>query len=364
MSDQPDPDRWQQTIAVLQSVGLTDSQIEAAVAAGPAELILVAARHLILPGSRHLRPADVWERAGVEETTARALWRAMGFPDSPDEDSAFTDADVEALVVATQLFDRARMSEAVMYQQARAMSQAAARIAESHQDVIAGILGESDPTAARESVALAVDALPSLDHLLTYMYRRHLARATEQRLLTGTEPGEGSITLTVGFADMTGFTEVSEALSAEELADTIDRFNSATADVIAQTGGRVVKTIGDEVMFTTPDSERGAEVAVALLNVASNDTGTRELRVGLATGPVLAREGDVFGSPVNLASRLVAIARPGSAVVSRSTRDALVEDDRFELSTLPTKRLKGLGPVRAYRLRAPSRRTRTAPAPD
>jgi len=120
---------------------------------------------------------------------------------------------------------------------------------------------------------------------------------------------------------------------------------------------RRTTSIGDRRLLlegdheSTPDPVRGAEVAVALLHVASSDTGTPELRVGLATGPVLAREGDVFGSPVNLASRLVAIARPGSAVVSRSTRDALVDDDRFELSALPTKRLKGLGPVRAYRLR-------------
>jgi adenylate cyclase len=244
------------------------------------------------------------------------------------------------------------MNEAAMYQQARAMSQAAARIAESHQDVIAAILAQAGPAAAADSVALAVDTLPALDHLLIYMYRRHLAAATEQRLRMGTEAGEGAITLSVGFADMTGFTEVSEALSADELADTIDRFNAATADVIARAGGRVVKTIGDEVMFTTPDPIRGGEVATSLLDVGAFGTGTPELRVGLATGPVLAREGDVFGSPVNLASRLVAIARPGSVVVSRSTRDALVDDGSFELSALPSKRLKGLGSVRAYRLRA------------
>ena len=233
------------------------------------------------------------------------------------------------------------------------MSQALARIAESHQDVIAAVLGQQDrAAAATESVDLATKALPALDHLLTYMYRRHLAAATEQRLLMGGEAAEGSITLSVGFADMTGFTEVSEALSTEDLADTIERFNAATADVIAQAGGRLIKTIGDEVMFTTPDPVRGAEVAVALVDAISPGTDTPELRVGLATGLVLAREGDVFGSAVNLASRLVAIARPGSALVDRATRDAVAAHDRLQLSPLPPKRLKGLGRVRAYRLRA------------
>jgi adenylate cyclase len=322
-----DPERKRQddhAVEVLRSAGSPAGNIDDVVEGGADELALVAARHLTFPGSRQLRPADVWERAGVGEATARSLWRAMGFPDVPDDDRAFTDADVEALRVAVHLFDQVDMSETVMLQQARVMSQAVARIAESHQ----------------------------LDHILTYMYRRHLAAATEQRLLMGTEAGRGAINLSVGFADMTGFTEVSAALSAEELADTIEHFNAATADVIAQRGGRVVKTIGDEVMFTTSDPGRGAEVAVALLDAVSLDRGTPQLRVGLATGPVLAREGDVFGTPVNLASRLVTIARPDSALVDRASRDALVDDDRFELSTLAPRRLKGLGRVGAYRLRA------------
>jgi adenylate cyclase len=351
-----DPERKRQddhAVEVLRSAGSGAGNIDDAVEGGADELALVAARHLTFPGSRQLRPADVWERAGVGEATARSLWRAMGFPDVPDDDRAFTDADVEALRVAVHLFDQVDMSETVMLQQARVMSQAVARIAESHQDVIAAILGRPDPAgAAAESLVVAGDALPALDHILTYMYRRHLAAATEQRLLMGTEAGRGAINLSVGFADMTGFTEVSAALSAEELADTIEHFNAATADVIAQRGGRVVKTIGDEVMFTTSDPARGAEVAVALLDAVSLDRGTPQLRVGLATGPVLAREGDVFGTPVNLASRLVTIARPDSALVDRTSRDALVDDDRFELSTLAARRLKGLGRVGAYRLRA------------
>lgn len=348
-----DSDSWEHAVELLRSAGSSTSSIDDAVAAGPDELALVVARHLTFPGSRYLQAADVWERAGVGEATARSLWRAMGFPDVPDEDRAFTDADVEALRVALRLFDQVDMSDVAMLQQARVMSQAVARIADSHQDVIAAMFSRPDPgSAAAEAVAIAGDALPALDHLLTYMYRRHLAAATEQRLLMGTEGGMGAINLSVGFADMTGFTEVSEALSAEELADTIEHFNAATADVIAERGGRVVKTIGDEVMFTTPDPARGAEVAVALLDAVSPDGGTPELRVGVATGPVLAREGDVFGTPVNLASRLVTIARPDSVLVDQASRDALVDDDRFELSTLAPRRLKGLGRVGAYRLRA------------
>jgi adenylate cyclase len=339
------------TVDLLRSAGVSEGHIQNALTAGPTELALIIARHLTFPGSRYLRPIDVWEGAGVEEAKARSLWRAMGFPDVPDDESAFTDADVEALRVAARLFDQVNMSNAVMLQQARAMSQAAARIAESHQDVIAPILDPSDPVAATGSVALAADALPALDHLLTYLYRRHLAAATEQRLLMATEVGQAAITLSVGFADMSGFTEVSETLSTEELADTIEHFNAATADVIAAVGGRVVKTIGDEVMFTTPDPVRGAEVAAALLESVSLNASMPELRVGLATGPVLAREGDVFGSPVNLASRLVSIARPDSALVDRATCEAVGDNDHFKLSALPPKRLKGLGRVRTYRLR-------------
>src|SRR5207249_302241 len=185
-------------------------------------------------------------------------------------------------------------------------------------------------------------ALPALDHLLLYLYRRHLAAATEQRLHVATDAELDAPTLAVGFADLTGFTELAETVPIEELAVIIERFNARSSDVIAESGGRVVKTIGDEVMFSAPDASVGAGVAMGLIEEVSRAEDVPALRVGLATGPVLVREGDVFGRPVNLASRLVAIAHPDSALVDRASRDALAGDDRFECTPVSQRRLKGL----------------------
>jgi adenylate cyclase len=342
-----DPSReevvWGRVLEALAAAGVEKDVLAAAVGEGPDEIARMIARYLTFPGARRYTPQEVYEKAGVEETEARALWRAMGFAYVPDDERVFTDADLEALQVATRLFERTGLDRAVALQQTRTMSQSAARVAFANQDVISEFANETDPVKrAEEAVDLANDTLPALDHLLVYMYRRHLAAATEQQLLLmGGE--EGSADMSVGFADLSRFTSVSREL--------IEGFNAAASDAIVEGGGRIVKTIGDEVMFSALEPAAAASIALRLLDVVSPANGYPDLRVGLASGGVVAREGDLFGSTVNLANRLVVVALPGSVLVDRATRDALVEDPRFELKPIPPRQLKGLGRVRAYRLR-------------
>jgi adenylate cyclase len=336
---------------VLRAAGLPDDELTVAMQAGPDELTRVVARYLTFPGRRHLRRADVWTQAGVSPSTADALWQAMGFPEVPADSRAFTDADVDALRIASNLFERAGMNLATGLQQARAMSQATMRIASSHQDVIAAMAIDPDPLAdAAAAVTLAEDTLPALDHLLVYLYRRHLSAATEQQLLA-TAAGPGATSLSVGFADLARFTETTQLLSVDELAQTIEQFNAATASVVVEGGGRVIKTIGDEVMFTANDARAGAAIGLGLLDAVSPTTGFPALRVGVATGAVLAREGDVFGPAVNLASRLVNIARPGTMLIDDATRQTISNQPELRLNPLAARRVKGLGNVRSWRLR-------------
>jgi adenylate cyclase len=183
------------------------------------------------------------------------------------------------------------------------------------------------------------------------MYRRHLAAATEQSLLIAPS-AEGGVAMSVGFADLSGFTALSQEMDVRELAAMIDRFNAVTADVVAQAGGRVIKTIGDEVMFATHEPSSAGSLAVTLIDAVSGVDGLPPLKVGLASGIVIAREGDLFGAPVNLANRLVTIAKPESILVDEATRDALVDDGRFTFTSLGRRYLKGFGHVRSFRLRA------------
>lgn len=342
---------WRRVSQALAAAGVDEQSLNEAAEEGPEGLARLVARYLMFPGQRRYTPADLYATTGVDEETARSLWRAMGFPLVPEDERAFTDADVEALHLALQLFERAGMDQAIVLQQTRSMSQAAARIAASHQDVIAELVTYDDPVAAVErAISMAEETLPVLDRLLVYMYRRHLAAATEQRLLVSPS-AEGSVSMSVGFADLSRFTALSQELEVRELASLIDRFNASTADVVAQAGGRVIKTIGDEVMFASPDPFSAASIAVALLDQVSGANGLPPLRVGLATGGVITREGDIFGPPVNLASRLVAAAKSDSALVDEATHDALEGDARFQLSPLGRIQLKGFGHVRSFRLR-------------
>jgi adenylate cyclase len=337
--------------AKLGEIGVTDEVLAAAVAEGADGIARMVARYLMFPGERRYTPLEVYTKSGVDEDTAVALWRAMGFPQVPDDEPAFTDADVEALREACRLFDRAEMDRDIVLQQARTMSQAVARIAESHQDVIADIVPAADPVgAADRALSLAEETLPVLDHVLVYMYRRHLAAATERRMLVSLT-AEGGVRMSVGFADMTGFTRLSGELDVRELARLVDRFNAASSDTVTNGGGRVVKTIGDEVMFSAHEVGAAASIAADLLENVSEADGLPPLRVGLACGLVISREGDVFGAPVNLASRLVALARPDSALVDQETYDALEGDERFVFSSLGRQQLKGFGTVRVFRLR-------------
>jgi adenylate cyclase len=336
----------------LAEAGADQEVLAAAATEGQEALTRLIARYLTFPGERKYTMSEAIKRVGVEEGRARSLWRAMGFPDVPEGEKAFTDADVEALRVAIELFERVGLDQAVALQQARTMSQSAARVAFSNQDVIANFTSETDLVKrAVQSIKLAKDTLEALDRLLVYMYRRHLAAATEQQLLIQSAE-EGEAKLSIGFADLSRYTSVSRELDPQELANLVEGFSAAAADAIVDGGGRLVKTIGDEVMFSALDAGTAADIALRLLDAISPERGYPPLRVGLATGGVVPREGDLFGRTVNLANRLVVVARPGSVLIDRETFAELEGDSRFEISPVPAQQLKGLGRVRPYRLRA------------
>src|SRR5690606_31615929 len=116
----------------------------------------------------------------------------------------------------------------------------------------------------------------------------------------------------VGFADLVGFTAQTQQLDTTALASVVGRFEAIAYDVVPARGGRVVKTIGDEVMFVHDDDVEGCRTALELARRYRDEEALSDVRVGLASGPVLERDGDVFGHTVNLASRIVSVAFPGS----------------------------------------------------
>jgi len=180
------------------------------------------------------------------------------------------------------------------------------------------------------------------------VWRRHLLASLRRRASLA---AEGDSRLAVGFADLVGFTPLSQALEPHELAVTVDRFEAIAYEHVPEHGGRVVKTIGDEVMFATEDPVAAAEIALSLAEAYHHEKDLPGVRVGLAAGPVLAWEGDLYGPTVNLASRLVNLAHANSVLVSDELGATLRDVPGFALKHLRAVHLQGLGRARSWVLR-------------
>jgi adenylate cyclase len=307
---------------------------------------------LLLGASRRWTREEVAERTGVPLERARRYWRALGFADTGGA-RAFTDLDVEALARVDALVQEGVVDEDVAIGLVRALGRTTANLAGWQVDVVldqlSGGTGLRAGLSVREAYATAQRLLPELEPMLLHAWRLQLA-ASVDRVLNDDDTLIDAAHLTVGFADLVGFTRLSRRLAERDLARLVDRFEQSSADVVAAAGARMVKTLGDEVLFVADAPGPAAEAALDLHAVLGGHDAVPELRVGLATGLVIARMGDVYGTTVNLASRLTALARPGGVVVDVATAEDLEGDDRFEAVPLWPRPVRGLGLVEPYAL--------------
>ena len=278
---------------------------------------------------RHTR-AQVTELAGVSAERARELWHSLGFATVTDDATVFTDGDVAALRVANELVQAGITDPAQALSTARMLGQHMSRLAESQVGMLRDIVLANPELATDERALIRFieRVVPDLEHLQTFAWRRHLAAYAIRALGTAVQDADAGSQV-VGFADMVGFTTLTRRVSETELVAVVDRFDAVTAEVVAENHGRIVKMIGDEVLFAADDPGHGAEIALSLLERAEDDDELPPLRAGMAYGRVLSRFGDVYGSVVNLASRLTSMARPGSVLVDRELADALAGDPAY-----------------------------------
>ncbi len=302
----------------------------------------------LLGGPRRYRRAEVAERAGLSVDFARRLWRAVGFAHVGDEPVAFTDGDVAALQRLKGLIDAGVLDDELAVSVTRAIGHTAARLAEWQFDALVEHLvdlGRTPEQAHREAAEQATEHVEDFESLLVAVYRRQLA-AVAGRVLTAAQSEAMSSRRSVGFADLVSYTRLSQKLEERELAALVERFHQTSADVIAGAGGRLVKTVGDEVLFVGDSVAAAARIGLELVEATAEDPVLPEVRVGIATGPVVMRMGDIFGVTVNLASRLTALAAPGTVLVDRATADALEDVEGFALDIGRTRAVRGLGLVR------------------
>lgn len=320
---------------------------------------LAAELWLRSPGER-LTLGEAAERCGRTEDQLARLWRSLGFPDPLVTEETFAGAELESLVALVGVMEAVLGWDATL-QLTRVLGASVSRMAAA--EVAALRLNFEAPTrssgassieVADTYSALVSEVLPLLNHSFDALHRRHLVVASRQYWSVDEELQVTS-DLAVGFADVVGFTSRSRSLSSAQLVASIGDFEDRVLDVVGSHGGRLVKLIGDEAMFVADSAERMCGILLDLVETFDADEGLPPLRAAAASGAVITMHGDYYGDVVNLASRLVSAARPSSAVVSKSLRDAA--PDAFDLSELPPLALKGIGKrVRAWRLRRPDPR--------
>ncbi|MGI5166273.1 adenylate/guanylate cyclase domain-containing protein [Spirillospora sp. CA-253888] len=306
--------------------------------------------------------AEVEKRAGMSEEYALRIWQALGFPTQPDDEPAFTDGDVNALLEIKELLAHDVVDEEMVLQLSRAVGQTMGRLASWLGDVWLQRLSKQfpadqpvTPDVVLAALAATQELQPAFERLMIHGWRRQLA-AAGLRAAAGTaaataDPAAGVAHLTVGFADVVAFTRMSRRMDGDELAAFVERFESLATEAVAEQGGRVVKTLGDEVLFVAAEPVAAAEIGLRIAERCEVDPEFPRVRVGLASGEVILRHGDVFGTPVNLAARLTATARPGTVLIDGTLAAELADLDAYDISGLRPRPLQGLGRVRPRVLR-------------
>jgi adenylate cyclase len=342
----PAPDRqannelWRQA---LLAMGAPEEEVRAA---HTEEQLLLLAIDTITGGGDHRYTLDELEElTGVDRETLRTLYRALGVPEPPPDERAFTSDDVAAMRIVNRLLSRSDFDAQVVLQMTRVVGSAMARVAEAQ--VSAALQQVRDGNGMSEPDTGILTEMPTL---LAAAWRRQMRTAARRHMDLDGEPAPAR-TVSVGFADLVGFTALSQQLDESALAAMVDRFEGTAYDVVGQLGGRVVKMIGDEVMFAVDGMRAAVEVALTLSETYHDDESLSDVRVGLACGPVLEREGDLYGPTVNLASRVVSIAYAGSVVVSDEIHEELQDDDSLVWRSLRARHLKDLGRVRLWTVR-------------
>lgn len=300
----------------------------------------------ILRDHLHLTNAEVAERGGLTLDRTSQLWRNLGFPD-PGNEPVFGEADVEAVSIVASTIKYGVMDERTVFRLTRALGQTMAKLADWEVSILVDQL-ETDVADGRSenrldaAVSLAIAATPRFDRLMLHVWHRHLAAAA-MRLETQGAADEELLTTTmsVGFADMTRFTSLSNRLDQVELAAVVEDFETRCGDIVTAGGARIIKTMGDAMLFVHHDPAQATRISLDVVTGIGSRPNLPDVRVGLATGSVISRLGDVFGPPVNLASRLSDVARANRVLVDRTTADALVDD--FDTRVLPPRPIRGFG---------------------
>lgn len=339
---------------------ISADKLQAAVETGPEELERVALDYALRLGAPRFTLPVIAGLAGLTSEEVRRLWLALGFAQPTDDEVVFTDGDLIALSELRRVphLGPDGLDDAVGL--ARLVGESFARISEALvrllQVRVAQQLADEDAPDVGIAVALAAVAagseLGTIDELLTYAWKRHLAAAIRRAALRGADETEEPPQC-VGFVDIAGFTRLAARVDHSHLARVLDGFQAAAYRAAVVRGSRIVKTVGDEIMFVTDTPDVGLTVAMELAQGFEFLGECIDVHVGIAWGGVLARDGDFYGETVNIASRLCDAAPARGVLLDRPTRDALAAGEYGPMGTYAPTQAPGLGEIDAWLVMAP-----------
>ncbi len=328
---------------------------------------VAALEHRLIGGQRELRRREVAAEAGISLHSARKLWRAIGFPELSDDEVFFTKRDEEALATMVGMVREGQLTEETAISLMRSVGQMTDRmvvwqIEALVEDMIAN-QNMSDRQARRKLFDMLPDLIPQLEDLLLYSWRRQLNSAVHRMALRAeagvaayNQGGGGDddtplpLARAVGFADLVSYTSLSRRMNERTLAKMVQRFESKSAEIISVGGGRLVKTIGDEVLYVAETPQAGARIALSLSQEFEADEMLPQTRGAVVWGRVLSRLGDIYGPTVNMAARLTSLAQPGTVLTDALTANTLKNDERFVLTAQEITAVRGFGEIQPYEL--------------
>lgn len=313
---------------------------------------------ILLDGKRVLDRREAAKLGGISTVSARKMWRALGMSQTDGKDKAYTVSDAHALRTWAKPVADGLIDQTTALSLARAIGQTTDRLVVWQMETLVEFLSEekglSDPEARRDALQVVEDMIDPLQKMLTYSWRRNLADVMG-RLNVNVSDGlamdnrqgwyDQSMPLAraVGFIDLVSFTRLSQKMEPRQLAGMVQEFQGMAYNIVATGGGRVIKTVGDEVFFAASTPMAGAEIAMTLMERVTAAEDLPQARVGFVWGRVLSRLGDIFGSSVNLAARLTAVADPGTIFTDEDTARVLSTSDAYVFERRESLFLHGLG---------------------
>jgi adenylate cyclase len=348
----------------LAAEGVTVAELRRATASGT--LMFLPAERVI---GGHLRytAGEAAERTGLEPDVLRAMRGAMGLPMPAEEEAIYTEEDLEAIRTGN-IARQAGIPDEEILELIRTLGRGLAPAAEVMRSLALRLViapGMSEYELARRYADTVAQLSPTIGPLVTNLLTVQLRQMAQSEVITAAERSggrlPGSREIAVCFADLVGFTRLGETVPPEELGSLAVRLEAMTTSVV-QAPVRLVKTIGDAVMLASTEPAPLLDAGLSLLDAADAEgEDFPQLRVGSALGPALSRAGDWFGRPVNLASRITQIARPGSLLAEREVRESV--PDAYHWSYAGERRLRGVRePVPLFRARRLADRGAQSPA--